>query len=1660
MPNVYAWDRATEEVRLAGVLPDGTTPPEGSRAGRGAEAQDYLQDGHLVGEDGSVLFNDRESGQLYLRLNPTAKETTTYEGGSCVPDPVLACTVHVSASQKTNGGGPEEPGGIHRDAAGPRPAKFLAASPDAKTIVFSSSEKLTDDANTGIEPAAPAIARAKAADGGEKELDWLLPFAKEIAVDEAGDHVYWSDPDHGRIGRAKLDGSEVEESWLPEVGKPRGIAVIDDGTHEYAFWTDRGELDEEGKPQEGKGSIGRVKLDGSEVKPDCYAGLTNPRSIAASSDNLYWTIPGRTKTEISLAEGNVGRADLECNAGSVEEHLIENVASGDIAVDASHIYFSFHKSEVDASFIRRYNLDGTAPETVVEVVGAKAVPGLALDGSHLYWTNPTTHCIGRSGLDGSSSEQCFIGETGRGEDLAGAGEYLLWTVNQEVVANPGNDLYSLDRESGALTDLAPDATETNGTEVQGVLGTSKDASYVYFAANGVPDGVTNSPNEAGESAQAGDCKGTGNGAMGTCNLYVAHGGGVEFVARLKASAPSGEKDSGDALNWVAGHLDVSTEGEKTARVSADGQALVFRSTRKLTAYDVQGPRCVKGIEAGSRAAGPCPEFYRFDYADKSVSCLTCDPRGTTPGEPPRMTSVRPFGIKALLPEATLARNLSADGERFFFETGDSLVAADANGSGCLAQGSNACQDVYEWEAPGKGSCKKGSSAYSEQNQGCIYLISSGKSEEASFFGDADPEGENAFIFTYQQLVGQDEDALFDAYDARVGGGLAGQSGEKPRHAAAPNAWASHHRRRRATLGSPDSAGLSRPPQPRPPPRPQEAQAQEARPPRAQEKAQAQAQEEAPPACKEPASGQADREDGPMRAKGKIAIGLAALAAAALGPAGSAAAAPGPAWKLDLISLPTNLRPGTMGSVLQAPVYELIATNVGSGDAEGPVRLSVTLPDGVKPIFDSSSPVGQDGDSSTPNPACDKTESQTVTCIAAVGPIHPSRNLGIKIPVKVEAGLEPGKVLPDATASVESPGLAAVSASAPTTIDTAPPPFGFLAGANGLAALFTTENGSPATAAGSHPDQLTVDIGFPVDQPGGSGLTTNAGHPRDLIADLPQGVVVNPRATKVRCTEVQLLGGSCPDGSQIGMVTVVTEVIGPQPADSALYNMVPTPGSAATVAFNAASAGIYVHLGGGVRSEGDYGLYAASRDTLAVGANPIEHIQAQVWGAPSASSHDQIRRECRIKAENTCPVEPTEAAESPLITMPSACSDTLEVAARARSWEESEEGVGGLPHRTSALATDTEGNPTGVSECPLLEFNPTLTVQPETEDAETPTGVHIDLEVPQHDGAALATSTLKDTRVSFPPGLVANAAAAGGQDACSPTQIGMLTGAGESPVHLSADPPQCPAASKLGTLEVSTPLLDHTLPGTVYLAEPYQNPFGTLLAAYLVIESPQDGIEAKVGEQDRSRPEQRPAHRLDRGSAGAALQRGQGRPLRRAARRPAHALHVRYLHHDLAQHSLVGHAAGPLQRLLPDRPGAGRRRLRGERSGDGELARFRSRHRHAPGRVLLALRRQAAPPRRHPAGSRRQPQPPARPDRQAGGDRDLPRRGDRRRRAQAGPLRAGQPLLPGRLATGRDDRRRRRRPQPLLHRRQDLPGRALSGRAALGRGDRPRRGGAL
>ncbi len=300
----------------------------------------------------------------------------------------------------------------------------------------------------------------------------------------------------------------------------------------------------------------------------------------------------------------------------------------------------------------------------------------------------------------------------------------------------GQDLYSYEVDTGELTDLTVDSQgNPRGAAVKGLVGISDDGSYAYFVAEGglLPGTSQEQCTFFGQSF---------------CKLYVYHDGVTKYVASLAGK---------DEADWRLVDL-----GEDAARVAVDGSAVLFRSMRSLTGYDNQSLGCAHF------EGKPCSEFFRYSFPDEEIVCVSCLPTGTPPSRSAQFGTGGDFFSKET-GETAEPRNLSADGNRAFFESPDALVPGDTDG----------VADVYEWEAKGTGSCESES-----QNGGCIYLISSGTSPEPAQFLGASRNGDHVFFFTEQQLVPSDKDHLFDVYDAGVGAGLAAQ------HTLAPPSCAS------------------------------------------------------------------------------------------------------------------------------------------------------------------------------------------------------------------------------------------------------------------------------------------------------------------------------------------------------------------------------------------------------------------------------------------------------------------------------------------------------------------------------------------------------------------------------------------------------------------------------------------------------------------------------------------------------------------------------------------------------------------------------------------------------------------------------------------------------------------------------------------------------
>jgi hypothetical protein len=437
--------------------------------------------------------------------------------------------------------------------------------------------------------------------------------------------------------------------------------------------------------------------------------------------------------------------------------------------------------------------------------------------------------------------------------------------------------------------------------------------------------------------------------------------------------------------------------------------------------------------------------------------------------------------------------------------------------------------------------------------------------------------------------------------------------------------------------------------------------------------------------------------------------------------------------------------------------------------------------------------------------------------------------------------------------------------------------------------FENADHSPATQAGSHPYALTTTIAFnhvvaeeEEKQACRTNLTTEEeecapngfspsgvriyGDAKDLKVNLPPGFAVNSNATGVKCTEHQLeerpaAGGGCPAGAAVGVLTIDLEFFGE--LLSPIYNMVTPAGVPAELGFNAAGIGIIGHIVGKLRTGDDYGITGATLDIPQ--AKAIFAIKATLWGDPADRSHDSERGNCGGRSQAfkgleeltfeeelqqkgkkgskpesdyffNCPLEAGKP-HVPLLTLPGSCpSAPLETTLTLDSWQHPETV---LDHSTSPNMTATSPAVTG---CEKLHFDPSLTVQPEPQAsaADSPSGLNVELKIPHEENVnGRAESNPKEAVVKLPAGMTVSPSAANGLGACSLEQIGLT----------NANPASCPDSSRLGTVEITTQLLEHPLKGSVFLAQQGNlagngsNPFGSLLALYVVAEG--QGVVIKL-----------------------------------------------------------------------------------------------------------------------------------------------------------------------------------------------------------------------
>jgi hypothetical protein len=541
----------------------------------------------------------------------------------------------------------------------------------------------------------------------------------------------------------------------------------------------------------------------------------------------------------------------------------------------------------------------------------------------------------------------------------------------------------------------------------------------------------------------------------------------------------------------------------------------------------------------------------------------------------------------------------------------------------------------------------------------------------------------------------------------------------------------------------------------------------------------------------------------------------------------------PWWELSSASRPGYL---TVGSEAEMVVT---AENLGDGAVEGaskPATIVDTLPTGLKAlgIVATTRELGElntFGAHTTVSLPC---SLGSLSCVLE-STVEPFEQVEMRIKVRVES-LESGE---ENKVIVTGGGAPPASISKPIHAGESTP-FEVEDFRMGI----EEEGGTTDTRAGSHPFQFTTTVTLSQGpDPETLTKTPSAGPAalaKDVYTHLPVGLVGDPvpfptcSMTKFETVTNALTENLCPQQTAIGVTSVTVDepyTAGEVTFTQPLFNLEPGYGEPARLGFMVAQGDTPVILDTSLRDgpDEDYGIDVNVSNIVQIAG--LVSARVTVWGTSGDPRHDNSRgwgclRATRGSKEGSC-TPSVEGKPTPFLTLPTTCAAPLQGSVDADSWT----APGKLSH---AVPAEPLPQLTGCSHNP---FTPTISATPTTLRASAPSGLDFNLDFDNEglfNREGLSQSTLKNTTVALPEGLTINPSAGVGLGGCTPEDYARETAN-------SAPGVGCPEDSKLGTVEIETQLLTQKIHGDIFIAQPYDNPFDSLVGLYVVAKNPETGV---------------------------------------------------------------------------------------------------------------------------------------------------------------------------------------------------------------------------
>jgi hypothetical protein len=511
---------------------------------------------------------------------------------------------------------------------------------------------------------------------------------------------------------------------------------------------------------------------------------------------------------------------------------------------------------------------------------------------------------------------------------------------------------------------------------------------------------------------------------------------------------------------------------------------------------------------------------------------------------------------------------------------------------------------------------------------------------------------------------------------------------------------------------------------------------------------------------------------------------------------------------------------------------LIVTLNNLGDApvdatETPVTITDELPEGIEAV----GAVGIAGVRNLDGPLNCGVEATDLVICTFEGTLPPYEALEVEILANLigspPAAGAPGKV------AVAGGNVA--SESVPQSIRVSPEKVRF--GIDRFSAKEEEEGGKETVQAGAHPFQITntIQLNAGVMPDTRSEGVEMPAQLRNLSFPLPAGVVgnatVNPQCNLNDFYRTIESLNSCPAATAIGVAMVTLSgpsVSGLERRAEPVFNLPPGPGEPAR--FGITALGYPILIETAVDPDNSYKIIASVRNVTQL----VSTLSSTVvlWGTPGDPRHDASRGwSCleRLVEQGPCERPPALPIKA-FLRAPVSCQGALGFSALIEPW-----------NTPAGSVTDSDFfEAAGLHGCNKVPFSPDIAATPTSSSAGGPSGLQVRLDMPNfnlENPEGVAEGQAKKVEVTLPAGMTVNPSQAEGLEACSPAQYAQE--------RFDSTPGEgCPDGAKIGSVDITTPLLEEEAHGAVYVASPHNNPFDSLLALYLVAKIPARGILVK------------------------------------------------------------------------------------------------------------------------------------------------------------------------------------------------------------------------